>query len=140
RNESAVHEKIGPYEKVLAGASNAMVLGAQIDLRIFQNRWKSGFAVTKESAEGTRHSLQFFDAAGTAIHKIHLRAESDLAAYHSLVAALVSEDQSDEQPADVVADPEALDASRPSAEAEALRDAWSKLTDTHQFFGMLRDL
>lgn len=140
RNESAVHEKIGPYEKVLVGGANAMVLGAQIDLRIFQSKWKSGFAVQKDSAEGAKFSLQFFDAAGNAVHKIHLRPDSDLDAYHRLVATLKSEDQCNEQPAGVVVDVEAHDASRPRADADALRGAWSKLTDTHQFFGMLRDL
>ena len=35
RNESAVHEKIGPYEKVVIGPMASMVPGAQVDLRIF---------------------------------------------------------------------------------------------------------
>lgn len=140
RNESAVHEKIGPYEKVLVGASNSMVLGAQIDLRIFQGKWASGFAVQKETKDGNKFSLQFFDAAGNAVHKIHLRPESDIDAYHRLVAALASQEQSNEQPIGVVVDVDAHDSSRPSADAEALRSAWSQLTDTHQFFGMLRDL
>ena len=140
RNESAVHEKIGPYEKVLVGGHNAMVLGEQIDLRIFQGKWASGFAVTKQGEDGPKHSLQFFDAAGDAVHKIHLRAESDIDAYHALVAKLRSADQSAEQGTGTVTDVEAVDASRPQADADALRDAWSRLTDTHQFFGMLRDL
>lgn len=140
RNESVVHEKIGPFEKTFVGASNAMVLGEQIDLRIFPNRWHSGFAVIKDDKNGPKHSLQFFDASGVAIHKIHLRPESNLPAYHQLVALLASPDQSDEQPVAATLDPEAIDASRPRADAETLRSAWSKLTDTHQFFGMLRDL
>lgn len=140
RNESAVHEKIGQYEKVLVGASNAMVLGAQIDLRIFQGKWKSGFAVKKDGADGPKRSLQFFDAAGNAVHKIHLRPESDIGAYNRLVDELKSEGQSSEQPIGEVVEVGAHDASRPRADAEALRGAWSKLTDTHQFFGMLRDL
>ncbi|WP_332716313.1 hemin-degrading factor [Pelagibacterium mangrovi] len=140
RNESAVHEKIGPYEKVLVGERGAMVLGEQIDLRIFQGKWACGFAVTKQGDEGVRHSLQFFDAAGDAVHKIHLRPESDLDAYHALVAKLRAADQSAEQETGTVGDSEAVDASRPQADADALRDAWGRLTDTHQFFGMLRDL
>ncbi|GGA39023.1 hemin-degrading factor [Pelagibacterium lentulum] len=140
RNESAVHEKIGPYEKVHVGAHNAMVLGEQIDLRIFQRKWISGFAVTKQTDDGPRHSMQFFDAAGDAVHKIHLRPESDKDAYDGLVAKLLNEDQSQFQDCEPVPDIEAVDAARPQADADALRSAWSKLTDTHQFFGMLRDL
>lgn len=140
RNESAVHEKIGPYEKVVVGGPNAMVLGEQIDLRIFPSRWASGFAVTKPGEDGDKFSLQFFDAAGDAVHKIHLRPESDIAAYHALVAQLRSPDQDAEQARGTVPDVDAADASRPQADAEALRLAWSQLTDTHQFFGMLRNL
>lgn len=140
RNESAVHEKIGAYEKALLGAHNAMVLGEQIDLRIFPGKWASGFAVTKQGDDGPRHSLQFFDAAGDAVHKIHLRLESNVEAYHALVAKLRAPDQSDVQEIGIVPDVEAIDASRPMADVDALREAWSRLTDTHQFFGMLRNL
>ncbi|RUZ37821.1 ChuX/HutX family heme-like substrate-binding protein, partial [Mesorhizobium sp. M7A.F.Ca.CA.004.05.2.1] len=47
RNESAVHEKIGVYDKVVTGNHNAMVLGENIDLRIFPKVWAHGFAVEK---------------------------------------------------------------------------------------------
>ncbi len=36
RNESAVHEKIGVYDKVVTGEHTAMALGENIDLRIFR--------------------------------------------------------------------------------------------------------
>jgi putative hemin transport protein len=140
RNESVVHEKIGPYEKVIVGPHNALVLGEQIDLRIFPKKWASGFAVTKPGEAGDKLSLQFFDAAGHAVHKIHLRPESDVAAYQAIVEQLRADDQDTEQAPGVVPDVEAVDGSRPMADAEALRAAWSQLTDTHQFFGMLRDL
>lgn len=140
RNESAVHEKIGPYEKVMVGEHNALVLGEQIDLRIFPKRWACGFTVTRHTEGEARHSLQFFDAAGDAVHKIHLRPESDRAAYQALVDRLRSVEQDTEQVRGSAPDVEAVDPSRPGADADALREAWSRLTDTHQFFGMLRDL
>ena len=74
RNESAVHEKIGVYDKVVTGDHNAMVLGEQIDLRIFPKVWAHGFAVEKRDGDEIRRSLQFFDEAGEAVHKVHLRA------------------------------------------------------------------
>ena len=64
RNESAVHEKIGVYDKVITGDHNAMVLGENIDLRIFPKVWAHGFAVEKRDGEEIRRSLQFFDEAG----------------------------------------------------------------------------
>src|SRR6478609_7182281 len=43
RNESAVHEKIGVYDKVVTGTRTALVLGSEIDLRIFPGNWAHGF-------------------------------------------------------------------------------------------------
>ena len=139
RNDSAVHEKIGIYDKVVTGTHNAVALGKDIDLRIFPKAWALGFAVEKRDGEAIRRSLQFFDQAGEAVHKVHMRPESNLYAFQSLVAKLESADQS---PAlDVLARP----AGEPSMPDDAvdvadLRERWSKLTDIHQFFGMLRTL
>ena len=78
RNESAVHEKIGVYDKPVVGNHASMLLGAQIDMRLFPNCWAHGFAVEKADGDTVRRSLQFFDAAGEAVHKIHLRPTSNL--------------------------------------------------------------
>lgn len=139
RNESAVHEKIGVYDKVVTGTHTAMALGAQIDLRIFPKVWAHGFAVEKRDGDDVRRSLQFFDARGEAVHKVHLRPNSNLEAYESLVQSLLATDQSQ-----TVALSETEKADAPKSEGvasiEELRDRWSRLTDTHQFFGMLRAL
>lgn len=137
RNDSAVHEKIGPYDKLTVGEHNILALGEQIDLRIFPGVWRHAFAVEKRDEGGVRHSLQFFDKAGDAVHKVHLRPASNLEAYSKLVADHVSADQSPEVAVEAFAD---NDEGPSSATVEELRDKWSKLTDTHQFFGMLRAL
>ena len=139
RNESAVHEKIGIYDKVVTGDNNALVLGEQIDLRIFPKAWAHGFAVEKRDGDEIRRSLQFFDARGEAVHKVHLRPTSNLYVYQKLVASLEAVDQ---QPSVALAEDDAAGApeAAPSVSADDLRDRWSKLTDVHQFFGMLRTL
>ncbi len=138
RNESAVHEKIGVYEKVEPGAHASVVLGKQIDLRVFPKAWAHGFAVEKRDGDGIRRSLQFFDDAGEAVHKVHLRPSSNLYAYQKLVAELASPDQSPAVALKGIAasEPETGDA----GSAEDLRDRWSRMTDVHQFFGMLKTL
>lgn len=140
RNESAVHEKIGVYDKVVTGNHNAMVLGENIDLRIFPKVWAHGFAVEKRDGDEIRRSLQFFDAAGEAVHKVHLRPASSLYAYQKLVASLESSNQ---EPT-VAISGQALDdegeATATTANLDDLRDRWSRLTDVHQFFGMLKTL
>lgn len=140
RNESAVHEKIGVYDKVVTGNHNAMVLGADIDLRIFPKVWAHGFAVEKRDGDAIRRSLQFFDEAGTAVHKVHVRPDSNLQAYEKLVAELISGNQ---EPRIEVTGPAGNDdvaGEDASANVDDLRNRWSQLTDVHQFFGMLRTL
>lgn len=138
RNESAVHEKIGPFVKASAGEMASIVLGEEIDLRVFPRAWAHGFAVTKTDGDNVRHSLQFFDRQGVAIHKVHLRPESNLDAYHAIVADFRIEDQSQ----DFVEDAPAASgpADNATLDVAELRDRWSKMTDTHQFHGLLRNL
>jgi putative hemin transport protein len=140
RNESAVHEKIGVYDKIVTGEHSAMALGENIDLRIFPKAWAHGFAVEKRHEGEIRRSLQFFDAAGEAVHKIHLRASSSLYAYQKLVGGLLSADQ---KPGVAVVPPEpGEDAGSVPQQGDvvALRERWSRLKDVHEFFGMLRAL
>ncbi|BCH16287.1 hemin-degrading factor [Mesorhizobium sp. L-2-11] len=142
RNESAVHEKIGVYDKVVTGNHNAMVLGENIDLRIFPKIWAHGFAVEKRDGGDIRRSLQFFDAAGEAVHKVHLRPASNLYAYQKLVAELESPNQ---ESSVAMSEGSILEGgleseAEASADVNDLRDRWSRLTDVHQFFGMLKTL
>ncbi|WP_315919714.1 hemin-degrading factor [Mesorhizobium sp. SP-1A] len=139
RNESAVHEKIGVYDKIVTGDHSSMALGENIDLRIFPKVWAYGFAVEKRDETGVRHSLQFFDKTGEAVHKVHLRPSSSLYAYQKLVASLQSLDQSSTisiEPAVAGSD----DVADTPTDAASLREHWGKLTDVHEFFGMLRRL
>jgi len=136
RNESAVHEKIGPVEKTVVGQRASMVLGAQIDLRIFPSRWAFGFAVEKPNEDGTvRRSLQFFDAQGVAVFKVHARPATNLEAWAVLVENLRHSEQSDSitlsplEPAPVKGEP---------AGVSQLRERWAAMTDTHQFHGLLK--
>ncbi|MCF6103968.1 hemin-degrading factor [Mesorhizobium muleiense] len=140
RNESAVHEKIGVYDKVVTGNHNAMVLGENIDLRIFPKAWAHGFAVEKRDGGDIRRSLQFFDAAGVAVHKVHLRPASNLYAYQKLVAELESPNQESTVSISEGGLESEAKASAASADVDDLRDRWSRLTDVHQFFGMLKTL
>ncbi|GLQ11852.1 hemin-degrading factor [Devosia yakushimensis] len=138
RNESAVHEKIGPYEKVVIGPRASMVLGEQIDLRIFPSCWAFGFAVDKVGEEGAvRRSLQFFDYQGVAVHKVHARPATNFEAWDLLIANLRHPDQSEGITVSPAETPEPLGE---AAGIPELRERWSAMTDTHQFFGMLKAL
>lgn len=138
RNPHVVHEKVGRFESVTVNPGHGgigLVLGPDIDLRIFLRHWRYGFAVAKATKEGVRNSLQFFDETGTAVHKIFLKAESDIGAYEALVEDFAMEAP---QPLEI-APPPARRAPRPDAEIDvaALRDAWLALKDTHDFVPLL---
>jgi putative hemin transport protein len=139
RNESAVHEKIGAFEDIHYAPGASMVLGSEIDLRLFPSHFVSAFAVTKTDKDGSlRRSLQFFDGAGDAVHKVHLRPASSLEAYDALVESLRLPEQSDALSVVPADDAETVHPER--ASRDELRAHWEKLTDTHQFHPMLRKL
>ena len=138
RNSSCVHEKTGTYMDYRSGDHAAMVLGAEIDLRIFPSHWVHGFAVEKETEHGFRRSLQVFDAAGDSIHKIFLRDGSDLDAWLQLTAALKQEDQSDSVITSLRKPSEAPFADE--SKLDILRKEWARMTDTHQFMRLTSKL
>ena len=141
RNESAVHEKIGAYDKVRMSAHGPIVLGEQIDLRIFGQRWRYGFAVERRDRKGElRRSLQFFDAAGDAVHKIHMRPQSSLDAFDRLSEKLRLADQPETLAIGAKTTEPASGAAATIADYQELHRLWSAMTDVHQFPGITRKL
>lgn len=137
RNDHCVHERHGRFEQVSANGPHGLVLGPDIDLRIFFGQWHAGFAVAEDTRSGPRRSLQFFDAYGTAVHKIYATAETDMAAFDALVARFRAEGQSAEHTVTARPDPEP-DRPDSAIDLESLRSAWRAMRDTHEFFGILR--
>tara|TARA_R110002049_G_scaffold307712_2_gene509057 strand:+ start:31817 stop:32863 length:1047 start_codon:yes stop_codon:yes gene_type:complete len=138
RNQSCVHEKTGIYDNYHSGAHASMILNDEIDLRIFPSHWQHAYMVEKETDTGVRRSLQVFDAAGDAVHKIFLRDDAHLAAWDNAKKTLRLDDQSqvldvsdrvpDEAPKGDV------------AKREILQSEWARMTDTHQFMRLTSKL
>jgi putative hemin transport protein len=136
RNDACVHEKIGVYENLAVESMVGIALGEDIDLRLFFTHWKVGFAVAEAGAPDAMRSLQFFDGAGQAVHKIFLKEGADRDAYQRLVCAFAAADQSPtleiaphvlrQEPSDDVVD------------IGDFRAAWANLKDTHEFFWLLK--
>lgn len=138
RNETTVHEKTGVYQKVSASGPVGLALGEQIDLRLFFSQWHAGFAVAQalKSQPGMAPpSLQFYDRHGVAVHKIFVREQTDLAAWQRVI-----EGHSDDR-REIAFEPRA-EASAPTpqplVDATAFAAAWGAMTDTHQFFPLLK--
>lgn len=134
RNASCVSERKGRYEDFHSGAHASMVLGADIDLRMFPKHWVHGFALT----DGPRPSVQVFDAAGDAVHKVYLTDASDAAAYDALLRDLRLDEQGDTLTLTARAPVEA--AKLRADKADELRSEWAGMTDTHQFLRLVSKL
>lgn len=135
RNESCVIERKGAFEEVNVENKHAgIVLGKDIDLRMFLGQWAYGFALTDDETNGFKRSIQVFDAQGEAVIKIFAQPDTNIAAWDQLVADFSTSEQSSE----IAISP--APAPRPNAtnidEAAFLQD-WAGLQDTHDFFPML---
>ena len=131
RNRNCVHERKGVYKTYHSGSWAQMILSSEIDLRFFARHWVHAYAVT----EGDKRSVQVFDAAGDAVHKIHLTAASDVAAFDRLVTALAIDAQMPDFTPRAAVEPAKGD----PAQREALRKGWEAMTDSHQFLGLVKD-
>jgi putative hemin transport protein len=134
RNDYCVHERKGIYTKVGFNGNIGLVVTPDIDLRLFMTHWHFGFAVN----ENDRLSLQFFDADGSAVHKIYLTDKSDVEAYHRLVIKYRAEEQNQLLTIQATTKNEA---EKPDHEVavNVFQEAWIALQDTHDFHGLLKD-
>lgn len=138
RNDSCVIEKVGVFDGYRPGPHAALVVNEEIDLRLFPAQWVHGFALEEDSEKGLKRSIQIFDAAGDAVHKIHLRGESDASLWAPLVADLRLQDQGQVLTLAPRKPPEAAKAN--AERAAELRQGWDEMTDTHQFLRLVSRL
>ncbi|MEP4194809.1 MAG: ChuX/HutX family heme-like substrate-binding protein [Aliishimia sp.] len=139
RNVSCVHEKVGIYENYHPGTHAAMVLTEDIDLRIFPSHWQHAFMVEKELEDGgLRRSLQVFDAAGDAVHKIFLREGSLISAWDTAKGIMSLDEMS--QTLDVAPRKPTEAPKADSSKVDILRKEWERMTDTHQFMRLTSKL
>jgi putative hemin transport protein len=138
RNQAAVHEKVGTYGQLEGEGAVVGIYGDAIDLRLFLRHWRFAFALDAPGRDGAlpRRSLQFFDGRGDAVHKVHLRLESNCAAFAIMVAELANDGWQD----DLALEPPAAQPvpRRPPQDVAGLRQAWRELGNVHDFHRLLR--
>lgn len=133
RNHACVHERHGVYTGFSQDGPHTLFVGKDIDLRIFLRAWAFAFAAEEKG----RRSLQFFDRAGQAVHKVYAVEGTDLDAWNALVDRFRADEQADFFD---VAAPAPRPAETPEADLDlaAFYDGWRGLQDTHDFFPLLR--
>lgn len=141
RNEGAVHERRGVFGDLdVENGHVGLIVGDDIDLRLFFRFYQSAFALREPVGTGTeitiRRSLQFFDPTGTAAQKIYLEDPAGIEAFDAIAQDFASQNQSRAQE---VKPPSPRRPERPDEEVDvqAIREVWRNMKDTHDFFPML---
>ncbi|MEM8540159.1 MAG: ChuX/HutX family heme-like substrate-binding protein [Pseudomonadota bacterium] len=140
RNAGAVHEKTGVYENYRSSKHASMLVGPEIDLRIFPQHWQHAYHVSKLLNNGDeQNSFQFFDTHGRAVHKVYALPQTDMAVWHQIMNGLVVSDPMPGvfKPIDPYRE---RSATIPASSLSRLHREWSDLQDTHSFAPMLRRL
>jgi len=130
----------GTYGAPDIGQHTGIVIGDNIDLRVFPSGFAAAYA-TAEDAE--RASIVVLDQAGVRSHAIELGAGGDRAADATAVATLATgvevagslEDSPFARQTAATPEPKTDDA---SVDITAYRAAYAAMTDTHDFFFLLR--
>ena len=136
RNDDCVHERHGRFEDVQVTGPHGLVLGPDIDLRLFLGQWTLGFAVREPLKGGER-------AQPAVLRRLRRRRAQDLRHRRDRPRRLRRADRASHarpQPPALASAPRAADpVDRPDSEidVEGLRTAWRDMRDTHEFFGML---
>ncbi len=138
RNAYCVHERKGEYRSLSFGNGIGLAVGEDIDLRLFMSHWQHVFAVQEAKGGTVARSLQFFDARGDAIHKIHLLPESDADEFERLVKDFESSDEPTLSFDDVINEESRVRGLPQGFDANAFRAEWDALIDTHDFFPLLK--
>lgn len=133
RNDACVHERKGVYSGFQSQGPHTLFVGKDIDLRIFLRAWAFAFA----AEENGRRSLQFFDRAGQAVHKVYALDETSADEWNTLVEQFRAEDQPDTVAGSAAA-PRPAETPVSDLDLEAFYDGWRALGDTHDFFPLLR--
>lgn len=136
RNAHCVHEKHGTYPKPGIHGRVGLVLGAEIDLRLFFARWAHAWFVPEGNPGSPRGSIQVFDPAGIAVHKVFATAATHPGALAAIAAHLADPDQ--EMPGFAAPEPRQVDPADAAIDQAALRSDWLALEDTHDFIRLLR--
>ncbi|WP_455479744.1 hemin-degrading factor [Bartonella sp. B23] len=136
RNEYAVHEITGCFEKIIQSQHTSITLG-EIDLRIFSKQWKFGFEYDVIVLGKSTKSLQFFDRYGVAIFKLYSNDKTNMEEWNKLVEKLLHEDQS--SLLDILPVPFPVQSDTMEFNVEQFRNCWRNMTDVHQLHKIISE-
>lgn len=130
RSDHAVHEAHGIYKDMKYHGSVAMFFIPGIDTRFFLDKWSSVYAVN----ENDRHSLQFFDYQGDAVHKIYVTDKTNKTEYFNLIKTHQSDNQAPSPGANHALNPknDYTIPEEPEISSDELQKHWLNIRDVHE--------
>ncbi|WP_336279008.1 hemin-degrading factor [Bartonella sp. CB175] len=136
RNEHAVHEITGCFEKIVQSQHVPLTLG-EIDLRIFLKQWKFGFEYDMMILGKPTKSLQFFDPYGVAVFKLYSKDTTNMEEWNYIVNKLLHKEQSSVLN---ISSPPQTQYNTTKLDVEKFRDSWRNMTDVHQLHEIISQL
>jgi len=134
-NPVLTHEHFGCFTPIEFYQDIGVVMGPDIDLRLYVEEWRHGFAVTHPDSHGGRPSFQFFDAAGAPVHQVIVQAEGNASVYEELVERFRAPGQSPPLWEERGAVEELPDS---AIDLDGFHRAWRELEDTANFVDILK--
>ncbi|WP_332066071.1 hemin-degrading factor [Bartonella sp. CB189] len=138
RNEEAVHEITGCFEKVVQSQHVPLTLG-EIDLRIFAKQWKFGFEYEMVILGQPTKSLQFFDQYGVAVFKLYSKDATNMEEWDNLVNKLLHKEQSSILDISTTPPPQA-EHDITDIDIDKFQEHWRNMTDVHQLHQIISEL
>ena len=136
RNEHVVHETKGLYKNISFNSHIGIVLGSNIDLRIFIGQFAYSFAVQTYKKHKSLYSIHFFNKYGKAIHKVYLVGKKNVAKYFVFVDKFkVSNQFSDFK---FTNNTNQIAEFNTKINQKSFLKDWSNLKDTHDFYPLLQ--
>lgn len=136
RNDYVVNIQTGRYDTPRFSDHAGLFLNpGQLDLRMFFAQWDSMFTLTEKVGNEVRHSIQFFDKNGDAIHKVYTCEDTDMNAWQDIIDHYTSIDN----PPLMLETVSSFSNSEISDEVKKqIEQQWRDMSDVHQFFTLLK--
>lgn len=136
RNDYVVSIQTGLYDNPRFSDHAGLFLNPEkLDLRMFFAQWDSIFTLTEQVGNEIRHSIQFFDKNGDAIHKVYSSEHTDMKVWQDIITHYTSIDNPPLQLDTVLSfsNSEISDETKQQIEQQ-----WRDMSDVHQFFTLLK--
>lgn len=136
RNPVISHERVGTFENIGFYGDIGVVLGPEIDLRLFMERWHCGYAVVGDLPPAVGRGFFFCDSDGTLVLSVILQPGSEESAFLSLTSRFLHPDQCSGEV--VWPLPPRTELPDSEIDADGFREAWKNLEDTSYFADLLK--